>query len=143
MRPLTKTCPSRACSPGPTPGGRREAAQLICRGASPGRGPGVSPAHGPSLRLAKPEVPGEAGPACVGVGRGAAAGLPGNHHVHPTSLVSGLRGAEEPWCQESGWLLAKAAGGECVPDTPASPERRTLSPLSCCQGRGPGVLQVA
>lgn len=59
------------------------------------------------------------------------------------SPVSGLGGVEEPQCQESGWPLAKAAGGECVPDAPGSPERRTLSPLSCRQGRGPGVLQAA
>lgn len=49
----------------------------------------MSPAHSPTLRLAKPEVPGEAGLACVGVGRGAAAGLPGNHHVHRLCLGSG------------------------------------------------------
>lgn len=84
MPPLTRTCPPGACSPG----SRGEAALLVCREASP--------ACGPSLRLAKPEVPGEAGPACVGVGRGAAAGLPGNHHVHRLCLGSGSGGAPVP-----------------------------------------------
>lgn len=100
-------------------GQERSCAAHLQRG-QPRRGPGVSPAHGPSLRLAKPEVPGEAGPACVGVGRGAAAGLPGNHHVHRLCLGSG--GRRSPGARsQAGCSLRQQEGS--VSRTPRRPQR--------------------
>ena len=100
-------------------GQERSCAARLQRGQPWPRPRGV-PTHGPSLRLAKPEVPVEAGPACVGVGRGAAAGLPGNHHVHRLCLRSG--GRRSPGARSRvGCSLRQQEGS--VSRTPRRPQR--------------------
>lgn len=140
MPPLTRTHPPGACSPGPSPGGEGEAVWLLCRGASPAETRGV-PRPWPHPQAGQA---GGAGGSRTGLrGRGAQRCSGVARQPPRASPVSGLRGVEEPQCQELGWPLAKAAGGECVPYAPGSPERTTLCPLSCCQGKGPGALPAA